>query len=124
MIKVGTKIVISDNSSAREARCIKILKKEAGYASVGDTIIVSIQRVVTKHSITKIQAGEVHRAVVVETRAPWMRADGTEMRWDRNAVVLINAQGLPLSTRIIGVIPYELRAQGFMKLLSLCAHVI
>lgn len=122
MIKVSTNIIVSDNSSAKIARCIKVLG--SSYASIGDIIVVSIQRVARKRSIAKIQTGEVHRAVVVETRAPWTREDGMQIRCDRNAVVLINAQGLPLGSRILGAVPYELRARGFMKILSLCAHVV
>ena len=122
MIQMQTRLGVADNSGAREVQCIKVLggsKKRS--ASVGDVIVVSIKEAIPRG---KVKKGEVCRATIVRTAYPIHRPDGTQIRFDDNAVVLINKQKEPLGTRIFGPVTRELRGCGFMKIVSLAPEVL
>ena len=122
MIQMQTNLDVADNSGARRVQCIKVLggskRKTAG---VGDVIIVSVKEAIPRGRVKK---GEVHRAVVVRTSFPLRRGDGSAIRFDRNAAVLINKQNEPIGTRIFGPVTRELRAKKFMKIISLAPEVL
>src|SRR3990170_1713022 len=122
MIQMQTQLDVADNSGARRVQCIKVLggsrRKTAG---VGDIIVVSIKEAIPR---AKVKKGEVHRAVIVRTSYPVRRVDGTPIRFDSNAAVLINKQGEPIGTRIFGPVVRELRAKNFMKIISLAPEVL
>ncbi len=122
MIQVETNLEVADNSGARRVQCIKVLggskRKTAG---VGDVIVVSIKDAIPRGRVKK---GDVHRAVIVRTRHAIRREDGSAIRFDRNAAVLLSAQGEPIGTRIFGPVTRELRAKNFMKILSLAPEVL
>ncbi len=122
MIQMQTRLEVADNSGARKVQCIKVLggsKKRS--ASVGDIIVVSIKEAIPRGRVKK---GEVCKATIVRTAYPIHRADGTQIRFDENAVVLINKQGEPIGTRIFGPVTRELRPRGFMKIISLAPEVL
>jgi large subunit ribosomal protein L14 len=123
MIIAETRLEVADNSGARSVQCIKVLggsKRRA--ASVGDIIVVSVKDAIPRG---KVKKGEVHRAVVVRTAKEVRRADGSAIRFDKNAAVLINkANGEPIGTRIFGPVTRELRAKKFMKIVSLAPEVL
>ena len=122
MIIVESNLDVADNSGARLVQCIKVLggsKRRA--ASVGDVIVVSIKDAIPRG---KVKKGDVHQAVVVRTAFPVRRADGSSIRFDRNAAVLINKQMEPIGTRIFGPVVRELRAKKFMKIISLAPEVL
>lgn len=122
MIQTETKLSVADNSGAKLVECIKVLggsKKKT--ASIGDIIVVSIKSAIPRGKVTK---GTVHKAVVVRVKKEYSRADGTLIRFDSNAVVLLNAQKEPTGTRIFGPVPRELRSRGFMKIISLAPEVL
>lgn len=122
MIEMQTRLQVADNTGAREVMCIKVLGgSKRRYAGVGDVIVVSIKSTIP-HS--KIKKGDVHRAVIVRTKQPVRRSDGSFMKADTNAAVLISKQNEPVGTRIFGTIFRELRASGFMKIISLAPEVI
>jgi large subunit ribosomal protein L14 len=122
MIQVETNLDVADNSGARRVQCIRVLGgSRRKYASVGDTIVVSIKDAIPRGRVKK---GEVTRAVVVRTAKDVRRADGSSIRFDRNAAVLINKQGEPIGTRIFGPVTRELRAKGYMKIVSLAPEVL
>ncbi len=122
MISVGSKIKVADNSGALEAECIKVLGgSKKRYARIGDRIVVSVKKVLSSGGIKR---KSVVQAVVVRQKAPIHRNDGTWLRFDENAVVLINKEGLPLSTRIFGPIARELKPAGFDKIISLAPEVV
>ena len=113
---------VADNSGARRVQCIRVLGgSRRKYASVGDIIVVSIKDAIPRGRVKK---GEVTRAVVVRTAKDVRRADGSSIRFDRNAAVLINKQGEPIGTRIFGPVTRELRAKGYMKIVSLAPEVL
>ena len=122
MIQVESNLEVADNSGARRVQCIKVLggskRKTAG---VGDVIVVSIKEAIPRG---KVKKGTVERAVIVRTSFPVRRNDGSVIRFDRNAAVLINAQGEPVGTRIFGPVPRELRAKNHMKIISLAPEVL
>jgi len=122
MIQMQTNLDVADNSGARRVQCIKVLggskKKSAG---VGDIIVVSVKEAIPRGRVKK---GDVHRAVVVRTAKEIRRQDGTAIRFDRNAAVLINKQGEPIGTRIFGPVTRELRAAKQMKIVSLAPEVL
>jgi len=122
MIQVESNLEVADNSGARRVQCIKVLggskRKTAG---VGDIIVVSIKDAIPRGRVKK---GDVHRAVIVRTSFPIRREDGSAIRFDRNAAVLLSAQGEPIGTRIFGPVTRELRAKNFMKILSLAPEVL
>ncbi len=122
MIQMQTNLRVADNSGARRVMCIKVLGGAARrYASVGDVIVVSIKDAIPRGRVKK---GDVHKAVIVRTRKEIRRADGSAIRFDRNAAVLINPQGEPIGTRIFGPVTRELRAKQFMKIISLAPEVL
>jgi large subunit ribosomal protein L14 len=122
MIQMETSLDVADNSGARRVQCIKVLGgSKRKYASVGDTIVVSIQEAIPKGRVKK---GQVMKAVVVRTAKGVRRPDGSLIRFDRNAAVLINAQGEPVGTRIFGPVTRELRNKNHMKIVSLAPEVL
>ena len=122
MIQVRTSLEAADNSGARRIMCIKVLGgSNRRYANVGDVIKVSIKEAVPRG---KVKKGEVYDAVVVRTRKGIRRADGSLIRFDGNAAVLLNNQLQPIGTRIFGPVARELRAKKFMKIISLAPEVL
>jgi large subunit ribosomal protein L14 len=122
MIQMQTNLDVADNSGARRVQCIKVLGgSKRRTASVGDVIVVSIKEAIPRG---KVKKGDVHQAVIVRTAKEIRRADGTSIRFDRNAAVLINNQGEPIGTRIFGPVTRELRAKKFMKIISLAPEVL
>ncbi|MFO0389336.1 MAG: 50S ribosomal protein L14 [Alphaproteobacteria bacterium] len=122
MIQQQSNLEVADNSGARRVMCIKVLGGSMRKtASVGDVIVVSIKEAIPRG---KVKKGEVHRAVIVRTRRDIHRADGSTIRFDKNAAVLINKQNEPIGTRIFGPVTRELRAKQFMKIVSLAPEVL
>ncbi len=122
MIQSESHLEIADNSGARRVQCIKVLGgSKRRYASVGDVIVVTIKEAIPRGRVKK---GEVMKAVVVRTAKDIQRSDGTTIRFDSNAAVLINPQGEPIGTRIFGPVTRELRAKNFMKIISLAPEVL
>jgi len=121
MIQMQTNLEVADNSGARRVQCIKVLGgSKRKYASVGDIIVVSIKDAIPRGRVKK---GDVSKAVV-RTAKEIRRADGSSIRFDRNAAVLIDKQGEPIGTRIFGPVTRELRAKQFMKIISLAPEVL
>jgi large subunit ribosomal protein L14 len=122
MIQQETNLDVADNSGARRVQCIKVLGgSKRKYATVGDVIVVSVKDAIPRGRVKK---GSVMKAIVVRTAKAIRRADGSIIRFDRNAAVLINAQGEPVGTRIFGPVPRELRAKNHMKIISLAPEVL
>ena len=122
MIYVETNLEVADNSGARRVQCIRVLGgSRRRTASVGDLIVVSVKEAIPRGRVKK---GEVLRAVVVRTAKEIHRQDGTSIRFDRNAAVLISKQGEPIGTRIFGPVTRELRAKNYMKIISLAPEVL
>jgi large subunit ribosomal protein L14 len=122
MIQQETNLDVADNSGARRVQCIKVLGgSKRKYASVGDVIVVSVKDAIPRGRVKK---GNVMKAIVVRTAKDIRRPDGSVIRFDRNAAVLINNQGEPVGTRIFGPVPRELRAKNHMKIISLAPEVL
>ncbi|MDO9382820.1 MAG: 50S ribosomal protein L14 [Hyphomicrobiaceae bacterium] len=122
MIQMETNLDVADNSGARRVQCIKVLGgSKRKYATIGDTIVVSVQEAIPKGRVKK---GQVMKAVVVRTAKGVRRPDGSLIRFDRNAAVLVNAQGEPVGTRIFGPVTRELRSKNHMKIVSLAPEVL
>ncbi len=122
MIQVETNLDVADNSGARRVQCIKVLGgSKRRYATIGDTIVVAVKEAIPKGRVKK---GQVMKAVVVRVAKAISRADGSQIRFDRNAAVLINPQGEPVGTRIFGPVTRELRAKNHMKIVSLAPEVL
>ena len=122
MIQMETTLDVADNSGAKRVQCIKVLGgSKRKYATVGDTIVGSIRDAIPRGRVKK---GQVMKAVVVRTAKGVRRADGSLIRFDRNAAVLINAQGEPVGTRIFGPVTRELRSRNHMKIVSLAPEVL
>jgi len=122
MIQSHTNLRVIDNSGARSVQCIKVLGgSRRKVASVGDIIVVAVKESIPKG---KVKKGEVRRAVIVRTKKEISRKDGSYLRFDENAVVLVNPQNVPISTRIFGPVSRELRSKRFMKIISLAPSVI
>ena len=122
MIQMQTNLDVADNSGARRVMCIKVLGgSKRKFASIGDVIVVSVKDAIPRGRVKK---GDVHQAVIVRTAKALRRADGTAIRFDRNAAVLINKQGEPIGTRIFGPVTRELRGKKFMKIVSLAPEVL
>ncbi len=122
MIQMQTNLDVADNSGARRVMCIKVLGgSKRRYAGVGDKIVVSVKEAIPRGRVKK---GDVMRAIVVRTSKDIKRKDGSVIRFDRNAAVLINNQKEPVGTRIFGPVPRELRAKNHMKIISLAPEVI
>ena len=122
MIQMQTQLEVADNSGARRVQCIKVLggskRKTAG---VGDVVVVTVKEAIPRGRVKK---GDLHRAVIVRTAKEIRRADGSSIRFDSNAAVLISKQGEPIGTRIFGPVTRELRARKFMKIISLAPEVL
>lgn len=122
MIQQFTRLNVADNTGAKKVMCIKVLGgTKRRYGSVGDVIVVTIKSAVPGGSVKK---GDLSKAVVVRTRKEVARPDGTYVRFDDNAVVLINEQNEPKGTRIFGPVARELREKQFMKIVSLAPEVL
>ena len=122
MIQMQSRMGVADNSGAKEVQCIKVLGgAKRRYASVGDVIVVSIKEAIPKGRVKK---GDVRKAVVVRVSKDIKRPDGSAIRFDTNAAVLINNNGDPIGTRIFGPVPRELRGKDHMKIISLAPEVL
>ena len=122
MIQVQTELFVADNTGARKVECIKVLGgSKRRYATIGDIIVVSIKDAIPKG---KVKKGDVHKAVIVRTRKEIKRLDGTWIKFDANAAVLVQPNGEPIGTRIFGPVTRELRNKNFMKIISLAPEVL
>ena len=122
MIQMQTNLDVADNSGARRVQCIKVLGgSKRKYASVGDVIVVSVKEAIPRGRVKK---GDVRKAVVVRTAKEVRRDDGTAIRFDSNAAVILSNSGEPPGTRIFGPVVRELRAKNFMKIISLAPEVL
>ena len=122
MIQQESRLKITDNSGAKEVLVIKVLGgSRRKYATVGDIIVVTVKKAIPNSAVKK---GTVVKAVVVRTTRKVMRPDGTVLRFDDNAAVIVNDDGNPKGTRIFGPIPRELRDKGYMKIISLAPEVV
>ena len=122
MIQMMTSLNVADNSGAKRVQCIKVLGgSKRKYASVGDVIVVTVKEAIPRGRVKK---GEILQAVVVRTAKDIHRKDGSSIRFDNNAAVLINKQGEPIGTRIFGPVTRELRAKRYMKIISLAPEVL
>ena len=122
MIQMQTNLEVADNSGAKRVMCIKVLGgSKRRYATVGDIIVVSVKEAMPRGRVKK---GDVRKAIVVRVSKDIKRKDGSTIRFDSNAAVLINNQGEPIGTRIFGPVPRELRAKNHMKIISLAPEVL
>ena len=122
MIQMQTKLDVADNSGARKIQCSKVLGgSKRRFASIGDIIIVSIKDAIPRG---KVKKGEVLKAIIVRTKKEFKRIDGTTIRFDKNAAVLLDKQEEPIATRIFGPVTRELRTKKFMKIISLAPEVL
>ena len=122
MIQMQSKLLVADNSGARKIQCIKVLGgSKRRFASIGDIIVVSIKDAIPR---AKVKKGDVYKAVIVRTSKDFSRPDGTTIRFDKNAAVLLDKQEEPIATRIFGPVTRELRTKKFMKIISLAPEVL
>jgi len=122
MIQMQTNLEVADNSGARRVQCIKVLGGSMRrFATIGDIIVVSVKEAIPRGRVKK---GQVMKAVIVRTATAIRRPDGSMIRFDRNAAVLVNNQKEPIGTRIFGPVPRELRAKQHMKIISLAPEVL
>jgi large subunit ribosomal protein L14 len=122
MIQMQSNLEVADNSGARRVMCIKVLGgAKRRYAHVGDKIVVSVKEAIPRGRVKK---GDVLQAIVVRTSSPIKRKDGSTIRFDKNAAVIVNKQSEPIGTRIFGPVPRELRAKNHMKIISLAPEVL
>jgi large subunit ribosomal protein L14 len=122
MIQMQSVLDVADNSGARRVMCIKVLGgSHRRYAAIGDIIKVSVKEAIPRG---KVKKGDVHSAVVVRTKKGVRRPDGSVIRFDRNAAVILNNQNQPIGTRIFGPVTRELRTENFMKIVSLAPEVL
>ena len=122
MIQMQSNLFVADNSGARKIQCIKVLGgSKRRSASIGDIIVVSIKDAIPK---AKVKKGDVYKAVIVRTSKDFMRSDGSSIRFDKNAAVLLDKQEEPIATRIFGPVTRELRSKKFMKIISLAPEVL
>ena len=122
MIQMQSNLDVADNSGAKRVQCVKVLGgSKRKTASVGDVIVVSVKDAIPRG---KVKKGEVHRAVIVRTKKDIRRPDGSAIRFDSNAAVLVNKQNEPIGTRIFGPVVRELRARSFMRIVSLAPEVL
>ena len=122
MIQQETKLRVADNTGAKEILCFKVLGgSKRKYASIGDQIVITVKKALPGGMVKK---GEVHRAVVVRTKKEVNRKDGSRIRFDENAAVLLNSAGEPRGTRIFGPVARELRDSGFMRIVSMAPEVL
>ena len=122
MIQMQTNLDVADNSGARKVQCIKVLGgSKRRYASIGDTIVIAVKEAIPKG---KVKKGSVHKAVVVRVKKGIHRDDGSKVKFDNNAAVLVDDKGEPVGTRIFGPVTRELRNRGQMKIISLAPEVL
>ena len=122
MIQVQTELSVADNTGAKIVECIKVLGgSKRRYASVGDSIVVSVKEAIANG---KVKKGSVQKAIIVRTKYPILRNDGSKVKFDNNAAVIMDEKGEPLGTRIFGPVTRELRAKGQTKILSLAPEVL
>ena len=122
MIQMQSNLFVADNSGARKIQCIKVLGgSKRRFASIGDIIVVSIKDAIPRG---KVKKGEVYKAIVVRTKKDFKRHDGTSIKFDKNAAVLLDKQEEPIATRIFGPVTRELRSKKFMKIISLAPEVL
>ncbi|KAA3603003.1 MAG: 50S ribosomal protein L14 [Calditrichaeota bacterium] len=122
MIQTESRLAVADNTGAKTIQCIKVLGGSGRkYASIGDLIVVSVKSAIPGGNVKK---GEVHRAVIVRTAKEYRRKDGSYIRFDQNAAVILDAKGEPKGTRIFGPVARELREKQFMKIVSMAPEVI
>ena len=122
MIQMQTNMDVADNSGAKRVQCIKVLGgSHRRTANIGDVVVVSVKDAIPRGRVKK---GAVHSAVIVRTAKGIKRKDGSSIRFDRNAAVLINQNGEPIGTRIFGPVTRELRAKNYMKIISLAPEVL
>ena len=122
MIQMQSHLFVADNSGARKIQCIKVLGgSKRRFASIGDIVVVSIKDAIPRG---KVKKGEVFKAVIVRTKKDYSRPDGTSIRFDKNAAVLLDKQEEPIATRIFGPVTRELRTKKFMKIISLAPEVL
>ena len=122
MIQVQTEMLVADNTGAKRIECIKVLGgSKRRYASIGDTIVVAVKEAIPKG---KVKKGSVHKAVVVRVKYGIHREDGSKVKFDNNAAVLVDDNGEPVGTRIFGPVTRELRNKGQMKIISLAPEVL
>ena len=122
MIQQETRLKVADNTGAKEVLCFKVLGgSRRKYASIGDKIVITVKKAIPGGMVKK---GEVHRAVVVRTRKEISRRDGSRIRFDENAAVLLNSAGEPIGTRIFGPVARELRDSGYMRIISMAPEVL
>ena len=122
MIQVQTELSVADNTGAKIVECIKVLGgSKRRYASVGDSIVVSVKEAIPNG---KVKKGTVQKAIIVRTKYPILRNDGSKVKFDNNAAVIMDEKGEPLGTRIFGTVTRELRAKGQTKILSLAPEVL
>ncbi len=122
MIGVQTELQVADNTGAKRIECIKVLGgSKRRYASIGDTIVIAVKEAIPKG---KVKKGSVHKAVVVRVKKGIHRNDGSKVRFDNNAAVLVDDKGEPVGTRIFGPVTRELRSRGQMKIISLAPEVL
>ncbi len=122
MIQEETNLVVADNSGAKKVRCIRVLGgSDRRYAGLGDLIVVSVKAAIPGAAVKK---GDVAKAVIVRTKKEYRRRDGSYIRFDENAAVLINDQGEPRGSRIFGPVARELREKQYMKIVSLAPEVL
>ena len=122
MIQMQSNLFVADNSGARRIQCIKVLGgSKRRFASIGDIIVVSIKDAIPRG---KVKKGEVFKAVIVRTSKEYTRNDGSTIRFDKNAAVLLDKQEEPIATRIFGPVTRELRTKKFMKIISLAPEVL
>tara|TARA_B100000989_G_scaffold253871_1_gene202401 strand:+ start:917 stop:1285 length:369 start_codon:yes stop_codon:yes gene_type:complete len=122
MIQMQSNLFVADNSGARKIQCIKVLGgSKRKSASIGDIIVVSIKDAIPR---AKVKKGDVYKAVIVRTSKDYQRLDGTAIRFDKNAAVLLDKQEEPIATRIFGPVTRELRTKKFMKIISLAPEVL
>ena len=122
MIQVQTELTVADNTGARRVECIKVLGgSKRRYASIGDIIVVAVKESIPKG---KVKKGTVQKAVIVRTKKGILRDDGSKVKFDNNAAVLVDDKGEPVGTRIFGPVTRELRNKGQMKIISLAPEVL
>jgi large subunit ribosomal protein L14 len=122
MIQVQTELSVADNTGAKIVECIKVLGgSKRRYASVGDSIVVSVKEAIPNG---KVKKGTVQKAIIVRTKYPILRNDGSKVKFDNNAAVIMDEKGEPLGTRIFGPVTRELRSKGQTKILSLAPEVL
>lgn len=119
---MGTTLKVSDNSGAKTVQCLKILKgSKETVGSIGDLIVIAIK---TRRAHKKLKKKEIRKAVIVRTTKPLTRVTGLQLKFDKNYIIIVNAMGLPLATRIFGPVTYELRKKKYLKIISLASKVL